>query len=198
MKQYMSAVSTSEEDVNYVGYNNYRGPNQYQARAPTPTPYVPPNRNPMYNQELPPTEHYLKTVLQDINVQLHGVRGNLKGINTHLHDIDGKIGEFDVWRRSVDTQLGNLAQQMPRPQGQLPGHPDENPKGHIAAISLRSGKELPGRRAEEEKAREKESTPLSSQPSPVSARYGADKTLLKPQMPNIEPNEGISARYAPD
>ena len=195
LKQYMAGVSASEEEVNYVGYNNnYRGQNQYQARAPTPTPYVPPNRNPNYNQELPPTDHYLKEVLKDINVQLGGVRGSLKGINTHLNDIDVKIGEFDAWRRNVDTQLGNLAQQIPRPQGQLPGHPDENPRGKIAAISLRSGKELPGRRIEEEH----ESTPLSSEASPVSARYGADKSHLSPKSPIIEPEVEISARYPHD
>ena len=99
-------------------------------------------------------------------MQLNGVRGNLKGINTHLHDIDGKLGEFDAWRKGVDTQLGNLAQQIPRPQGQLPGQPDENPKGQIAAISLRSGKELPGRRVEEEKTKQRT---LEENIEPVSA-----------------------------
>ena len=82
-----------------------------------------------------------------------------------------------------DTQLGNLAQQMPRPQGQLPGHPDENPKGHIAAISLRIGKELSGRRAEVEALKKK---PLEDIIEPVSARYPVDNSMQNPEEENIE------------
>ena len=89
-------------------------------------------------------------------MQLGGLGKSVKGINAHLNDIDHKIGEMDTSRRGVDKRLGDLAQEIPRPQGQLPGHPDENPKGRIAAISLRSGKEVPGRRVEEEKARQEE------------------------------------------
>ena len=43
----------------------------------------------------------------------------------------------------MDSQLGNLVANIPRPQGKLPGHPDENPKGYIAAVTLRNGRELP-------------------------------------------------------
>jgi len=45
----------------------------------------------------------------------------------------------------MENQIAQIAQQMShlsRPQGHLPSQPETNPKGHINAITLRSGKEL--------------------------------------------------------
>ena len=47
---------------------------------------------------------------------LQGVRAQLKGVNAHLKDMDSHLGDIDVWRRNVDTQLGDLAQRIPRPK----------------------------------------------------------------------------------
>jgi Retrotransposon gag protein len=185
LKQYIAGVSANEEEVNF-------GSEDYRPRGPALRPYVPPNRNPYYNQGGQNTEPYLKDVLRDINMQLVGVGKSIKGMNAHLNDIDYKLGEMDTWRRGVDKRLGDLAQEIPRPQGQLPGHPDENPRGKIAAISLRSGKEVPGRRIEEEK------TSVSSQPEAVSARYPVESSRNQPLSPIIEREPEISARYGLD
>ena len=67
----------------------------------------------------------------------------MKGVQTQL-------GELETWRKNVNSQLGNLAAQIPRPQGQLPGHPDQNPRGQIAAVHLRSGRKLPERKTPKE------------------------------------------------
>jgi len=45
----------------------------------------------------------------------------------------------------MKTQLAQITQQMSRlsrPQGHLLGQPEVNPKGHMNAIILRSGKQL--------------------------------------------------------
>ena len=46
----------------------------------------------------------------------------------------------------METQLGQLVAHIPRQSGSLPSQPEVNPKGqssgHIAAIHLRSGRDL--------------------------------------------------------
>ena len=63
--------------------------------------------------------------------EMQSVRAQLKGVNAHLSDIDS-------WKKSVDSQLGDLATHIPRSQGQLPGKTEVNPRNQIAAINLRS------------------------------------------------------------
>ena len=45
----------------------------------------------------------------------------------------------------METELAQIAQQvnhLSRPQGHLLGQPEANPKGHMNAITLQSGKQL--------------------------------------------------------
>ena len=71
------------------------------------------------------------------------LKAQIKGVNAHLNDID-------VWKRSVDSQLGHLASIIPRAAGNLPGKTEENPRNHIAAVTLRSGKATQQPRQEHE------------------------------------------------
>ena len=80
---------------------------------------------------------------RDTKESLQGVHTKLRDVKVHMGDLDNRFGDLEAWKQGVETQLGNLAQQVPRPQGQLPGRPEENPRGHIAAINLRSGRNLP-------------------------------------------------------
>ena len=64
------------------------------------------------------------------------LKAQIKGVNAHLKDID-------AWKKSVDSQLGHLASIIPRALGQFPSKIEENPRGHIAAMNLRSGKQMP-------------------------------------------------------
>ena len=111
--------------------------------------------------------------------ELQGVRAQLKGVNSHLRDIDSHIGDIDIWRKGVDSQLGHLASQIPRPQGQLPGRPEENPRSQIASMHLRSGKELTD--PAEVPRNEKEQSPI-----PISSRYGHDISQQRPVDVHIE------------
>jgi len=48
-------------------------------------------------------------------------------------------------QKMMETQLAQIAQlvsHLSRPQGHLLGQPKANPKGHMNAIILRSGKQL--------------------------------------------------------
>ena len=135
-----------EEEAKYFqrtrnnAYNN-RAP--FPAQDQRPEPYRPPGY-----QEPPrptPMEELIKLVVnmgktiesnqRETTEGMQELQRQIRGVNAHLND-------FEAWKKGVDTQLATLAQQVPRPQGQLPAHPDENPRGHIAAINLRSGRNL--------------------------------------------------------
>jgi len=48
-------------------------------------------------------------------------------------------------QKMMENQIAQIAQQLSHlsmPQGHLSGQPKTNPKGHMNAITLRSGKEL--------------------------------------------------------
>ncbi len=198
LKQVMAAESHQVEEANYFA-NSYRSAyNPYQQRAPPPTPYYQEPARP----QGPPRDDLASTMLDmfhridqklDVNrkaqdEELQGIRAQLKGVNAHLGDIDS-------WKKGVDNQLGQLASHIPRPQGQLPGRPDENPRGQIAAINLRSGKELPGRRIEEETTRQQI---LGEIIEPLSARYVVDKSKQNLDEEIIEPTAPLSSRYVVD
>ena len=126
----------------------------------------------------------------DMSQQLQGVCAQLKGINTHLGDIDARIGDIDSWKKGVDTQLGHLASQIPRPQGQLPGRPEENPRGQIAVIHLRSGNELPDRTEAPLMEKEQTQTLITTPGTSIPSRYGVGKTHLRADTePNTEQDD---------
>ena len=52
------------------------------------------------------------------------------------------MDDIDHWRKRVDTQLSQLAINTSCQPGKLLGNNEENPRGHIAAVTLHSGKEL--------------------------------------------------------
>ena len=59
-------------------------------------------------------------------------------METMLGELKGVSKRIEL----VENQVTQNASQIPRPQGQLHGHPDPNPKGGVAAVTLRSGNEL--------------------------------------------------------
>ena len=168
----------------YNSYNNQEAfPPGPRAPLPTQDQRPAPYRHPGYQEPsrptLSPMEELRGIVLDisktiDINQRittgsLTELRSQLKGVNAHLEDLD-------TWRKSVDTQLATLSQQVPRPQGQLPAHPDENPRGHIAAITLRSGKNLQVPKEATPSAKPQE--PQSTLPRSLSTRHNRTESVL--------------------
>ena len=72
---------------------------------------------------------------QKLDASMREIKANIKGINVHLDDLE-------TWKRGVDSQLGHLASAIPRASGNLSGKTEENPRAHIAAVTLRSGREM--------------------------------------------------------
>ncbi|XP_057247230.1 uncharacterized protein LOC130589730 [Beta vulgaris subsp. vulgaris] len=93
----------------------------------------------------------------------------------------------------MENQMTQIAQQishLSKPSGQLPGQTEPNPKGHINAISLRSGKELqePTRRVTEQRNTAKEVIELSEE---VQEKMGLEDEAKKTEKeePTVIPIE---------
>ncbi|XP_057248937.1 uncharacterized protein LOC130590494 [Beta vulgaris subsp. vulgaris] len=100
---------------------------------------------------------------------------------------NNSLQQITAHNKLMESQMTQLAQQishLSKPSGQLPGQTEPNPKGHINAISLRSGKELqePTRRATEHHNTAKEVIELSEE---VQEKTGLEDEAKKPE--NEEP-----------
>ena len=96
----------------------------------------------------------------------------------------------------METQLGHLATQIPRPQGQIPGRPDENPRGQIASINLRSGKKLPDLTEVPSGSKSQLAVSVPTPNVPMSTRHGVgtDQQRFHTEVPaegsnDTEPTE---------
>ena len=87
---------------------------------------------------------------------MRDIKANIKGMNVHLDDLE-------TWKKGVDSQLGHLASVILRASGNLLGKTEENPRAHIAAVTLRSGKETQLKQA-------------AAQPSHVDTPGASDST----------------------
>ena len=111
----------------------------------------------------------------------HSMRTQLKGMRAHLEDLE-------TWKKDMNSQMANLVERIPRQHGRLPGHPDENPKGSINAVTLRSGKVLPG---EEEKQNDEEITQDSSSPVRQDPGPSGAAILALPKLSTTMAPDGL-------
>ncbi|XP_052172200.1 uncharacterized protein LOC127788130 [Diospyros lotus] len=83
---------------------------------------------------------------------------------SNLEDMMAKfINSTEARMQSLETQIGQLAQAISeRPQGGLPSNTERNPREHVKAITLRSGKELQSKEKDEERTKEEESQELEA------------------------------------
>ncbi|XP_057248223.1 uncharacterized protein LOC125492319 [Beta vulgaris subsp. vulgaris] len=107
---------------------------------------------------------------------------------------NNSLQQIHAHNKMMENQMTQLAQQishLSKPSGQLPGQTEPNPKGHINAISLRSGKELPEptRRVTEQKNTAKEVIELSEEVQ--------GKTGLEEEAKETEKKEPIVTPIAP-
>ena len=68
-----------------------------------------------------------------------------EALDKSVSQLNSKFEAMTTHQKIMENQIAQIAQQvshLSRPPGHLPGQPETNPKGHINAITLRSGKEL--------------------------------------------------------
>jgi hypothetical protein len=59
-----------------------------------------------------------------------------------IRELFSKVQALDQTPKMTETQVAQNAPNTPKTLDVLPSHPEENPKGQISAISLRSDKQL--------------------------------------------------------
>ncbi|KAJ9550959.1 hypothetical protein OSB04_015004, partial [Centaurea solstitialis] len=129
---------------------------QFQPQPPFPQqqPYYPPQPQPQYqprappppppNQPLqpPPQRSYLETLLE---TQIAQQNQKNDYFQNSLTQVTTRLEAMSTHNKMIETQIAQLAQQIAnsvRPQGQLPGQPEPNPRAQMNAITLRDGKVL--------------------------------------------------------
>ncbi|KAJ9555511.1 hypothetical protein OSB04_010125 [Centaurea solstitialis] len=129
---------------------------QFQPQPPFPQqqPYYPPQPQPQYqprvppppppNQPLqpPPQRSYLETLLE---TQIAQQNQKNDYFQNSLTQVTTRLEAMSTHNKMLETQITQLAQQIAnsvRPQGQLPGQPEPNPRAQMNAITLRDGKVL--------------------------------------------------------
>ncbi|KAJ9544205.1 hypothetical protein OSB04_023912 [Centaurea solstitialis] len=127
---------------------------QFQPQPPFPQqqPYYPPQPQPQYqprappppppNQPLqpPPQRSYLETLLE---TQIAQQNQKNDYFQNSLTQVTTRLEAMSTHNKMIETQIAQLAQQIAnsvRPQGQLPGQPEPNPRAQMNAITLRDGK----------------------------------------------------------
>ena len=64
---------------------------------------------------------------------------------TRTIDLNAKFEHLSTHVKGLDNQIAQVASTSQGPKGALPGKSEANLKEYCAAITLRSGKELPSR-----------------------------------------------------
>ncbi|KAJ9566151.1 hypothetical protein OSB04_002117 [Centaurea solstitialis] len=108
---------------------------QYQPRAPPPTP-------PNQPLQPPPQRSYLESLLE---TQIAQQNQKNDYFQNSLTLVTTRLEAMTTHNKMIETQIAQLAQQIAnsvRPQGQLPGQSEPNPRAQMNAITLRDGKIL--------------------------------------------------------
>ncbi|KAJ9565613.1 hypothetical protein OSB04_001579 [Centaurea solstitialis] len=113
---------------------------QYQNQQPQPDNFRPPLPNTPLQPH--PPRSYLETLLETSILQ-QGHKNDF--FNNSLQQVNTRLEAMTSHNKIIETQISQLAQQIAnsaRPQGQLPGQPEPNPRAQMNAIVLRDGKIL--------------------------------------------------------
>ncbi|XP_057248969.1 uncharacterized protein LOC104886741 [Beta vulgaris subsp. vulgaris] len=156
-------------------HTNYSQPPGFQQRPPF---------NPSSSSSRPNLETIMENLASSQAKQVEYQAKQNEFFNNSLQQITAH-------NKLMESQMTQLAQQishLSKPSGQLPGQTEPNPKGHINAISLRSGKELqePARRVTEQNNTAKEVIELSEE---VQEKTSLEDEAKKPEKeePTVNP-----------
>ena len=134
-------------------YQQAPSQNAYQQAPPRPPGFnhqgPPPPRPPF--QQGPPQKSSLESVLETFITQQ--TRANADNERRH-NETATSIQQIQAHNKIMETQLAQIAQQVGSPStssgSQFPGQPEVNPREHVKAITLRSGKGYEGPKMNEE------------------------------------------------
>lgn len=195
-------LGAGTEHVNALLNTNTRPQNNPYSNTFNPGWKHHPNFSYKNNQPQPPHTNYSQPLgfqqRPPFNPSSSSSRPNLETIMENLASSQAKQVEYQAKQNEffnnslqqitahnklMESQMTQLAQQishLSKPSGQLPGQTEPNPKGHINAISLRSGKELqePTRRVTEHDNTAKEVIELSEE---VQEKTGLEDEAKKPE-----------------
>ncbi|KAJ9544519.1 hypothetical protein OSB04_024226 [Centaurea solstitialis] len=122
-----------------LSYKNNQPPPIQQQPLPQQQVLQPPPNQPL---QPPPQRSYLETLLET-QIAQQNQKNNY--FQNSLTQVTTRLEAMSTHNKMIETQIGQLAQQIAnsvRPQGQLPGQPEPNPRAQMNAITLRDGKIL--------------------------------------------------------
>ncbi|KAK9669418.1 hypothetical protein RND81_13G128300 [Saponaria officinalis] len=125
----------------------------YQQQQYEPRPqFQQQNQQYQYHQSQPPIvqpKSGLELMMEQF-VQVQGKKNDeltqsITNISNSIAGVSSSVSQLTSSQKMMETQIAQLAQKFndsSKTQGQLLGKTEENPRGHVHAVTLRSGKEL--------------------------------------------------------
>ena len=117
-------------------YTTHAPPPQHAMRPPGFQPRAPPYAP--QPQPQPPSQHSTAQLESMMAQFLEGQTKTNEAVAASISQLTTKVDALTTHQKAMDHQLAQIAQQvshLSRPQGQLPGQTETNPRGHVNAIS---------------------------------------------------------------
>ncbi|CAJ2627735.1 unnamed protein product [Trifolium pratense] len=157
-----NSYNQNQRNHSYLSYNSN---NALYAPGQAPTPSPPGFQKPAQNA---PMKSNLELMMENfIAIQ---TQTNKEVLNQNIHtneqikQLTSRLDVLTTHNKMLETQIAQVAQQQAStsaPAGIFPGQPEPNPRGHVNAIILRSGKQL--------------DEPTNSKPDDPAMQQGSNK-----------------------
>ncbi|XP_039128945.1 uncharacterized protein LOC120265098 [Dioscorea cayenensis subsp. rotundata] len=176
---------------------NFSWGQQQQHRPPQPQGLPP---QPLQQPEKKfTTEDVLARFMISTEAKFVNINNQFAEVNTVLRNVQASI-------QSLENQVGKLARaNLERPPGSLPSNTENNPREHLKAVTLRSGKQVEAR-AEEGSSTKENGVAIQEDPKPSESEVEGrkekqdEKTLQlpTPRVPEYKPVIPYPARLKQD
>ncbi|KAK9750159.1 hypothetical protein RND81_02G177700 [Saponaria officinalis] len=124
--------------------NTQKPPIQTQPKSFNQPPGLHPRPQPPPAQPKSSLELMMEQFVQVQGKKNDELTQSITNISNSVAGVTNSVSQLTSSQKMMETQIAQLAQQdsdTTKPQGQLPGKTEENPRGHVHAVTLRSGKE---------------------------------------------------------
>ncbi|XP_039126983.1 uncharacterized protein LOC120263159 [Dioscorea cayenensis subsp. rotundata] len=182
------------------GWRNH--PNFSWGQQQQPRPQQPqglPQQFPQQAEKKFSTEDVLARFMISTEAKFVNINNQFAEVNTVLRNVQASI-------QSLENQVGQLARaNSERPPGSLPSNTENNPREHLKAVTLRSGKQVEAR-AKEGSSTEHDGVavredPMSSESLVERGKEKQDEETLQlptPRVPEYKPTIPYPARLKQD